>query len=341
MRSAGLPPSRSPLAAAPSPPALVTGAAGRRRRPRRTRSSTSTAASPSTRTPATRPTSSRSTRTPTERTPRIVGVGVMNGDVRLGRPIDWYVRAADYTPQHRLISYQSPRQFLFSIFERIDSPEDTWTDVERRYEADVAAEGSHHPRRPHAGGHRQHAGPRLHPQDAASRPAPEYQNYAHEVLIRGDHRLMLVQIIHGENVEAIEDEIDRRASRASRSTDGWAARQRRRAQPSRGSGGGSPRSSSSSSSPGRRRALSSRGTEMLNCWPTWPPSHAVRLSVAARGEPSWKRGAVVGLHVQLEHHVVLAAGERRDDGAEHAAVCARRAGTRGSRRSRERAEHDR
>src|SRR4051812_19739762 len=25
-----------------------------------------------------------------ERTPRIVGVGVLNGDVRFGRPVDWY-----------------------------------------------------------------------------------------------------------------------------------------------------------------------------------------------------------------------------------------------------------
>ena len=36
---------------------------------------------------------------------------------------------------------------------------------------------------------------------------PEYQNYAHEMLIRGDHRLMLVQVIHGESVEPIEDEV--------------------------------------------------------------------------------------------------------------------------------------
>src|SRR4051812_133251 len=33
-----------------------------------------------------------------DRTPRTVGVGVLNGDVRFGRPIDWYIRAADYTP---------------------------------------------------------------------------------------------------------------------------------------------------------------------------------------------------------------------------------------------------
>jgi hypothetical protein len=145
--------------------------------------------------------------TATERTPRIVGVGVLNGDVRLGRPIDWYVRSADYTPQRRHISYQSPRQFLFSIYERIDSPEETWTDVERRYEADVAAEGSQilAGRMPVGTANTQGRAYVLKTKVPAR---PDYQNYAHEVLIRGDHRLMLIQIIHGESVEAIEDEMN-------------------------------------------------------------------------------------------------------------------------------------
>ncbi len=143
---------------------------------------------------------------PSERTPRVVGVGVLNGDVRLGRPIDWYVRSADYTPQRRHISYQSPRQFLFSIYERIDSPEDTWTDVERRYEADVSAEGSTilSGRMPVATANGQGRAYIIKTRVPAR---PEYQNFAHEVLVRGDHRLMLVQIIHNENVEPIEDEI--------------------------------------------------------------------------------------------------------------------------------------
>jgi hypothetical protein len=143
---------------------------------------------------------------PTERTPRIVGVGVLSGDVRLGRPIDWNVRSADNTPQHRHISYQSPRQFLFSIFERIDSPEDTWTDVERRYEADVAAEGSQilAGRMPVGTANTQGRAYLLKTRVPAR---PEYQNFAHEVIIRGDHRLLLVQIIHGEGVEPIEDEV--------------------------------------------------------------------------------------------------------------------------------------
>lgn len=142
-----------------------------------------------------------------ERVPRIVGVGVLNGDVRLGRPIDWYVRSADLTPQHRYISYQSPRQFIFSVYERIDSTQDTWTDVQRRYEADVASQGSQilAGRMPVATANTQGRGYLLKTKVPAK---PEYQNNSREVLIRGEHRLMLVQVVHtSDNVESIEDEI--------------------------------------------------------------------------------------------------------------------------------------
>jgi hypothetical protein len=136
----------------------------------------------------------------------MIGVGIMNGDVRLARPLDWYVRAADYTAEHRFISYQSPRQFLFSIYERIDSPEDTWPDVERRYEADAAQEGSQilAGRMPLATANTQGRAYILKTRVPAK---PDLQNYSHEVLLRGDHRLLLVQVVHPENVESIEDEL--------------------------------------------------------------------------------------------------------------------------------------
>jgi hypothetical protein len=141
-----------------------------------------------------------------QRTPRMVGVGVMNGDVRLGRPVDWFIRGADYTPQHRFISYQSPRQFLFSIYERVDSPEDTWTDVLRRYEADIDEQGSQiiASRMPTGTANTQGREYFLKTRVPSK---PDYQNFAHEILIRSDHRLLLVQIIHGESIEATADEI--------------------------------------------------------------------------------------------------------------------------------------
>jgi hypothetical protein len=141
-----------------------------------------------------------------ERVPRIVGVGVLDGDVRLGRPIDWYIRGADYTPQHRYISYQSPRQFLFSIYERIDSPEDTWTEVLRRYEADLEEQGSTvlAGRMPVATANTQGRSYIIRTKVPSK---PDYQNYAHEILVRGDHRLLLVQIVHAENIDTSVDEM--------------------------------------------------------------------------------------------------------------------------------------
>jgi len=140
-----------------------------------------------------------------ERVPRIVGVGILNGDVRLGRPIDWYIRAADYTPQHRFISYQSPRQFLFSIYERIDPPEDSWTDVLRRYESDVEDQGAQiiAARMPIATANAQ---ARTYIVKTRVPSKPDFQNYAHEIVVRSNRRVLLVQIIHNENIESISDE---------------------------------------------------------------------------------------------------------------------------------------
>lgn len=142
----------------------------------------------------------------TARVPRIVGVGIFQGDIRLGRPIDWYIRASDSTPGHRFISYQSPRQFIFSIFERVDHPEDTWTEVLTRYEDDLAEQGAQviAGRMPLATANAQ-ARSYLVKTTVAGRPP--YQSMAHEIIVRSDHRLLLVQIVHGDNIEAYADEM--------------------------------------------------------------------------------------------------------------------------------------
>lgn len=142
----------------------------------------------------------------TPRVPRIVGVGILKGDVRLGRPIDWFIRAADYTPGRRFISYQSPRQFIFSIYERVDHPEDTWTEVLNRYEEDLDEQGATivAGRMPLATANTQ---ARSYFVKTTVAGRPPYQSYAHEVLIRSDRRLLLVQIVHSESIESSADEM--------------------------------------------------------------------------------------------------------------------------------------
>lgn len=142
----------------------------------------------------------------TPRVPRTVGVGVLKGDVRLGRPIDWSVRSADYTPGQRHISYQSPRQFVFSIFERIDHPEDSWADVLDRYEDDLEEQGATviSGRMPVATANAQ---ARSYYVQTTVPGRPPYQSKAYEILVRSDHRLLLVQIVYSGNIEAMTDEM--------------------------------------------------------------------------------------------------------------------------------------
>lgn len=143
---------------------------------------------------------------PTPRTPRVVGVGVLDGDVRFGRPADWYIRTADYTPERRFISYQSPRRFLFSIYERFDPPEEPWTELLDRFEGEIAQNGAEvlGARMPVASANAQGRAYLLKTKVPAK---PEYESYSHEILLRSDKRTLLVQIVHGPEIESIADEM--------------------------------------------------------------------------------------------------------------------------------------
>jgi hypothetical protein len=143
----------------------------------------------------------------TTRIPRRVGVSIFEGDVRLSRPVDWHLSTADYSPEARLISYQSPRQFVFNIYERIDPPEETWEQVLRRYEEDIEAKGSQilAGRIPVATANAQGRS-YLIKTNLEAKPVP-FGTMAHEVVIRSNNRIMLVQIVHGENIETSIDEM--------------------------------------------------------------------------------------------------------------------------------------
>ncbi len=142
----------------------------------------------------------------TSRTPRVVGVGVFDGDIRLGRPIDWNLRAASKLPGQRFIAYQSPRQFLFSIYERFDHPQEPWPDVLLRYERDLEAQGAQivSARMPIATANAQGRGYFLKTKVPAK---PDYVAYSHEYLVRTDARVLLVQVVHAESIEPIADEV--------------------------------------------------------------------------------------------------------------------------------------
>ncbi|MCC6527710.1 MAG: hypothetical protein IT373_34005 [Polyangiaceae bacterium] len=139
--------------------------------------------------------------------PRRVGVALFGGTVRMSRPIDWYLRTADNTPSGRLISYQSPRQFLFSIYERTDPEGDPWSEVLKRYEEQVQKDGAQivAGRIPIATSNAQGRSYYI-KTPVASRP--DYENYSHEILVRSNRRVLLVQIVHPKDIDASVDEMN-------------------------------------------------------------------------------------------------------------------------------------
>lgn len=143
----------------------------------------------------------------TSRIPRRVGVAIFEGDLFLSRPVDWLLRTADYSPEARLVSYQSPRQFVFNIYERVDPPEETWNEVLKRYEEDVETKGSQilAGRIPVSTANAQGRS-YLVKTNLEAKPEP-FGTMAHEILVRSNNRIMLVQIVHGENIETSIDEM--------------------------------------------------------------------------------------------------------------------------------------
>jgi hypothetical protein len=143
----------------------------------------------------------------TARLPQRVGVSILEGDVRMSRPIDWYLRTADYSAESRKISYQSPRQFVFTIYERTDSTRYTWQEVLRRYEEDVEKSGGEilEGRMPVATSNAQARSYYI-KKLVKARPS-DFENYAHEILVRSRNRILLVQIIHSEDIESSIDEM--------------------------------------------------------------------------------------------------------------------------------------
>lgn len=69
------------------------------------------------------------------------GVEILGGVARLSRPKDWTIRQGSNRPEGRFIEYVSPRQVVFGIYERLESPQDPWGILLDRYRADTEQQG--------------------------------------------------------------------------------------------------------------------------------------------------------------------------------------------------------
>lgn len=136
------------------------------------------------------------------------GVTVLQGIVRLSRPEDWTIRAASLEPERRFIQYASPRQILFTVYERIESPRDPWHLVMGRYQQETTDQGGVF-LGPGFPGAVWNAQTRVYDVNRLV-PAPKaaFRNYSREYLVRGSRRFLLVQVVRPEeSLESVSDEV--------------------------------------------------------------------------------------------------------------------------------------
>jgi hypothetical protein len=142
--------------------------------------------------------------------PGYLGVKVVRGGVRFSRPKNWAIREASNEPGNAFVQYISWRAYSFAIYERPDSPSEPWRDIVVRFEKDVAAMGAKVmgkgvPTATWRGQGRAYAIERK--VKAGKLP---FVSHSREILLRGEHRIVLVQIVHeGETFSGIDQELGR------------------------------------------------------------------------------------------------------------------------------------
>ncbi len=140
--------------------------------------------------------------------PEFVGISLFDGLVRFARPRAWTIRSASAQPGQRFVEYVSPHAYVFAVYEFGESPDGTWKDLEGNYESKAAKAGEKFVEQdvPMATANAQGRAYVVRKQvDAAKAPLV---NYANEYVLRGDHRVVLVQIVHHEeHLTGVGDEL--------------------------------------------------------------------------------------------------------------------------------------
>lgn len=124
-----------------------------------------------------------------------IGVEILGGVARYSRPADWVIRRGSIRPEGRFIEYVSPLQVVISVYERLESPRDTWGSILSRYESDTEKQGGtllgkSVPLATYDSQARAYDVRRKIP--AGSEP---FISYSREYVVRSDHRIVLVQIV--------------------------------------------------------------------------------------------------------------------------------------------------
>jgi hypothetical protein len=134
----------------------------------------------------------------------MVGVSVLNDSVRLSRPTRWMIRDASNDAGRQFVRYVSPRGYSFAVYQLSDAPSDAWQDIQQRYEVDVAAAGAKM-----VGQHIAMSTSTTQGRGyTIERKVEGARSRSREVLLRGDHLVVLVQVVTQEDsLSRISDEL--------------------------------------------------------------------------------------------------------------------------------------
>jgi hypothetical protein len=140
--------------------------------------------------------------------PEYLGYTVLRGGVHLSRPKTWMLRDGNNAPGQAFVQYVSPKAYSFALYERPESPSELWRDVMKRFEDDTRASGAKivGKRIPISTGLGQ--GRAYSVERSVEAPKRPLMSHSREVLIRGEHRIILAQIVYeGEGLESLDDEL--------------------------------------------------------------------------------------------------------------------------------------
>lgn len=144
---------------------------------------------------------------PQQSKPDFVGVEVLQGAVRFSRPRGWLMRNASNRPEAAYVHYVSPNAYSFVIYQRPYIPGQPWSELCASYEAEVAAAGSKLVGRRIPIATSRGQGRAYSIETTLESSSGPIVSRSREMLLRGQRRAVLVQIVHREG-DLAEDDLE-------------------------------------------------------------------------------------------------------------------------------------
>jgi hypothetical protein len=118
------------------------------------------------------------------------------------------LRDGNNSPGQAFVRYVSPSAYSFALYERPESPTELWLDVMKRFENDTRAAGAKilGKRIPTSGALGQ--GRAYTVERSVEAPKRPLISRSREVLLRGEHRVILAQIVYeGDALDSVDVEL--------------------------------------------------------------------------------------------------------------------------------------